>query len=135
MLAVQTTQANLAEFSRCDDRPWLPVEEQNVNQDADQADESIAEQVDRALWNIGVLRTTDYREIDVDVKDGVVFLSGHVISASNQQRAEVAAAEKYSDFDPSCFTAPGKDLMPPYPYCLDEVLFPVESVEERKKGG
>jgi osmotically-inducible protein OsmY len=91
MLAVQTTQASLAEFSRCDDRSWLSIEEQNVHHKADKADASIAEKVDRALLNIGVLRSTDYWEINVDVKDGVVFLSGHVISASNQQRAEAAA--------------------------------------------
>ncbi|MEJ2352907.1 MAG: BON domain-containing protein [Anaerolineales bacterium] len=91
MLAAQTTQSSIAEFSRCDDRSWLPVEEQNVDHKTDKADASIAEKVDHALWNIDVLRSTDYREINVYVKDGVVFLSGHVISAGNQQRAEVAA--------------------------------------------
>lgn len=55
------------------------------------ADASIAEKVDRALWNIEVLRSTDYEEIDIDVRDGAVFLSGHVISAGNQQLAEEAA--------------------------------------------
>ena len=90
MLAVQTTQANLAEFSRCDDRSWLSVEEQNADHKADKTDASIAEKVDRALWNNGVLRSTDYQEIDVTVKDGIVFLSGHVISTSNQLRAEDA---------------------------------------------
>ena len=79
MVAVQTTQVSLAEFSRCDDQSLLSVEEQNVHHMADKADASIAEKVDRALWNNGVLRNTDYREIDVDVKDGVVFLNGHVI--------------------------------------------------------
>lgn len=92
MLAVQTTQTSITEFSRCDDdRSRSLVEEQNVDRKAHKADASIAENVDRALWNNGVLRNTDYREIDVAVKDGIVFLSGHVISASNQQQAESAA--------------------------------------------
>ena len=91
MLAAQTTQVSLAEFSRCDDRSWLSVEEQNVDHKADKADASIAEKLDRAFWNSGVLRSTDYGEIDVDVKDRIVFLSGHVINTSNQQRAEDAA--------------------------------------------
>jgi osmotically-inducible protein OsmY len=91
MVATQTTQSNLAEFSRCDDRFWLSEEEQVVKHLANKADASIAEKVDRAFWNNGVLRSTDYQEIDVDVKDGVVFLSGHVISTTNQQRAEAAA--------------------------------------------
>jgi len=90
MVAPQTSQVNLAEFSRCDDRSRLSVEERNVDRKADRADASIAEKVDRALWNIGVLRHTDYGEIDIDVKDGVVYLSGHVVSSSNQQQAEAA---------------------------------------------
>ena len=238
MVTAQTTQSILAEFSRCNDRSWLSVEEQNADHTADKVDTSIAEKVGRAIWNIGVLRRTDYGEIDVDVKDGVVFFSGHVISASNQQRADAAArtipgvlgvrsylvpddkimrkvagalgkiehvygvkfftgvqngvvglhgevgsatvrslAEKYAanipgvrgvinsvrapgvdleaedqrflqpsigeqiyfrdgfcgtvqKFDPSCFTAPREDWTPPYPYCPDDVLFPVESVED-----
>ncbi len=51
----------------------------------------LAEKVDRALWNNGVLRSTDYGEIDVAVKGRIVFLSGHVISTGNQQLAETAA--------------------------------------------
>ena len=90
MAAEKTTRANLAEFSRCDDRSWLPVDDQDVDHKADQTDASIAEKVDRALWNNDMLRSTDYPEIDVDVKEGIVFLSGHVISTSNQQRAEDA---------------------------------------------
>jgi osmotically-inducible protein OsmY len=91
MLAAQTNQASLAEFSRCDDRSWLPVEEQKAQDKQDNADASTAEKVDRAFRNNGMLRSTDYGEIDVAVKAGVVFLSGHVISASNQQLAENAA--------------------------------------------
>jgi osmotically-inducible protein OsmY len=91
MLAKQTNQANRAEFSRCDDRSWLQAEEQKARDKKDNADASIAEKVDRALWNNDMLRSTDYREIDFAVKDGIVFLSGHVISTSNQQLAEDAA--------------------------------------------
>lgn len=38
-----------------------------------QTDPSIAEAVDRALWNDVVLRHTDYYGIDVQVRDGVVL--------------------------------------------------------------
>jgi osmotically-inducible protein OsmY len=91
MLAKQKNQANLAEFSRCDDRFWLQAEEQKARDKKDNADASIAEKVERAFRNNGKLRSTDYREIDVAVKAGIVFLSGHVISTSNQQLAEDAA--------------------------------------------
>jgi hypothetical protein len=65
MAPPQTPQVSLAELSRCDDRSWLPVEEQNVDHKAEKADAYIAEKVDRALWNTGMLRSADYREIDV----------------------------------------------------------------------
>jgi osmotically-inducible protein OsmY len=55
-----------------------------------QSDPSIAEAVDQALWNDGVLRHTDYHEINVQVRDGVVRLHGHVMTSMNQWRAETA---------------------------------------------
>jgi len=45
-------------------------------------------------------------------------------------KIDSAEAAGYSDFDPSCFTAPGEDWIPPYPYCPDDVVFPVESIGE-----
>lgn len=33
---------------------------------------------------------------------------------------------RYVDFDPGDFVVPHKDWIPPYPYCSDEVLFPLE---------
>jgi osmotically-inducible protein OsmY len=91
MLAAQTTHESLAEFSRCDTQSWLTVEEDKIHLKTDNADAFIAEKVDRALWNNSVLRSTDYKGIDVAVKNGIVFLIGHVISTTNQQRAEAAA--------------------------------------------
>jgi hypothetical protein len=41
-----------------------------------------------------------------------------------------AEAARFSDYDRSRFIAPREDWTPPYPYCRNEVLFPVESVEE-----
>jgi hypothetical protein len=35
MAPPQTPQVSLAELSRCDDRSWLPVEEQNVDHKAE----------------------------------------------------------------------------------------------------
>lgn len=55
-----------------------------------QADSAIAEDVDRALWNDVVLRNTDYYQIDVRVRDGIVILNGHVNNSMNQWRAETA---------------------------------------------
>jgi hypothetical protein len=32
---------------------------------------------------------------------------------------------RYQDFDPAYFFAPGPGWIPPYPYCPQDVLFPV----------
>ncbi len=37
---------------------------------------------------------------------------------------------RYTDFDPVNFIAPQKSWVPPYPYCLNEVLFPVQHRDE-----
>lgn len=34
--------------------------------------------------------------------------------------------KRYMDFDPGHFFVPNKNWVPPYPYCLGEILFPVE---------
>jgi osmotically-inducible protein OsmY len=90
MVAVQTAQTSLSEFSRCNERPWLKVEELNGQAKQDHVDGFISEKVNHTLWNNGLLRSTAYQQIDVVVNGGVVFLSGHVISSGNQRRAEDA---------------------------------------------
>lgn len=92
MAAVQTTLTSLSEFDRCNEQPGLTIEEQNKQAKGDRADDSIAEKVDQALRKNSVLRSTDYGKIDVAVHDGFVYLSGHVISAGNQRRAEDAVS-------------------------------------------
>lgn len=37
---------------------------------------------------------------------------------------------RYTDFDPVNFVAPQKGWVPPYPYCPDDVLFPVRHQDE-----
>lgn len=93
MVAVQTTRTSRTAFSRCDERSTSSIEKQIMDHEADQADATIAVKVERALWNIDVLllRNMDYEEINVNVRDGVVFMSGHVSSITNQKRAEDAS--------------------------------------------
>ncbi len=90
MLEVQTMQAKPVEFNPCEDRSWLSVEELNSHPKKEKADENIAEKVDRALWNDDMLRSTDYGEIGIHVKEGIVYLTGHVITTMNKRRAENA---------------------------------------------
>lgn len=55
--------------------------------------------------------------------DAVRYLtkgSGFLLINSNDR-------SRYQDFDPASFLAPGADWTPPYPYCPQDVLFPVEN--------
>jgi len=36
---------------------------------------------------------------------------------------------QYVDFDPSLFISPNADWIPPYPYCSDQILFPVQGAD------
>lgn len=49
MVVAQKTQSSLTEYSRCEHRSRLQAHKQNPNYKADNADDSIAEKVDRAL--------------------------------------------------------------------------------------
>jgi len=91
MVAAQTTQSSLIDYSRCEHRSRLLSQNQNADYKADKADQSIAGKVSHALWKNNVLRSTDYGEIEVEVINRAVILSGHVNSISNQQRAIAAA--------------------------------------------
>lgn len=46
-------------------------------------------------------------------------VSGFLFINSNERN-------QYQDFDPASFYTPNRDWTPPYPYCPDDVLFPVE---------
>ncbi|HMD89108.1 MAG TPA: BON domain-containing protein [Anaerolineaceae bacterium] len=70
---------------------WLSIDRSKFQELTDyKTDASIANEIDSALWNDQVLRVTDYHEIDVQVKNGVVSLTGHITGVMNQQRIENA---------------------------------------------
>jgi hypothetical protein len=54
----------------------------------------------------------------------------YLTKSSGFLKIDSAEAARYSDFDLSCFITPGEGWTPPYPYCTDDVLFPVESVDD-----
>jgi osmotically-inducible protein OsmY len=57
--------------------------------------------------------------LSMDLVRYLTKVSGFLTINSNER-------ERYPDFDPASFRAPHVDWTPPYPYCPDEVLFPVE---------
>jgi hypothetical protein len=58
--------------------------------------------------------------ISMDLVRYLTKVSGCLYINSNER-------EQYTDFDPASFHAPNVDWTPPYPYCPDDVLFPVEN--------
>ncbi len=55
------------------------------------SDFALADEVNSALWDDEILRMTDYKDIEITVENGIVFLRGHVDTAMNRTRAEDAA--------------------------------------------
>src|SRR6266508_4243521 len=88
MLATQIPRIN-DEFSRCEESSEITDHRKSLSP-GQKTDAAIKEFVDRAIWNDDVLRALEYYEIDVHVKKGVVYLSGHIVSATSKGRIENA---------------------------------------------
>lgn len=82
-------QAPLDEFSRCEERRRMPDHGKSLSP-IQKTDAIIKESVYSALWKDDVLRALEYYEIDVHVKNGVVYLYGHIVGSSSQSRIRSA---------------------------------------------
>jgi osmotically-inducible protein OsmY len=60
--------------------------------------------------------------VPMDVVRYMTKVSGFLHINSNERK-------RYMDFDPSRFSTPKNDWKAPYPYCPDDVLFPVQQQE------
>src|SRR3990172_6533050 len=85
MYKEQVLQTNLDEFSRCEERRQMTDHGKSLSP-TQKTDAAIKESVYNALWNDNVLRALEYYEIDVHVKNGVVYLYGHIVGSSSQSR-------------------------------------------------
>ncbi len=73
------------EFSRCNVRTTIADHEKDLRP-ISKTDVALKERIYHALWKDHVLRAIEYEEIDVIVKNGIVYLNGHIVSAANQSR-------------------------------------------------
>ena len=89
MLNTQTTKINPAEFSRCEERRQMTDHGKRLGP-IQKTDAVIKGYIDNALWKDDLLRALDYYEIDVHVKNGIVYLNGHIVSTTSQSRIENA---------------------------------------------
>jgi osmotically-inducible protein OsmY len=88
MLATQIPRIN-DEFSRCEESGEITDHGKGLSP-SQKTDAAIKGSVDRAIWNDDVLRAIEYFEIDAHVKNGIVFLYGHIAGASSKNRIENA---------------------------------------------
>ena len=89
MFPAQIPRINPDEFSRCEERSQM-IDHGKSLSPIQKTDAAIKESVERAIWNDDVLRAIEYYEIAVHVKNGVVYLNGHIVSTTSQSRIENA---------------------------------------------
>jgi osmotically-inducible protein OsmY len=90
MFTVQDPKNNSGEFSRYKEHMQMADHKNERFTPIQKTDATIKNLIDAALWRDDVLRATEIDEIDVRVKDGVVYLSGHIVSATSQRLVENA---------------------------------------------
>ncbi len=89
MSLTRNPRINSHEFSRCDERREMIVFGKDLSL-TQKLDTVIRQSIYNALWKDEVLRATDYDEIDVHVKNGTVYLNGHILNKASQNRIENA---------------------------------------------
>lgn len=89
MFPAQIARMRPDEFSRCEELEQGTDHGKSLSP-GQKKDAAIEESINHALWKDDVLRAIEYNEFEVYVKNGVVYLNGHIVSASNQKRIETA---------------------------------------------
>jgi len=90
MFPEQIPRTDPGELIRCRDSNQAMVGSQKASDKSIKADTALVHEVDNALWKDVTFRATDYDNISVRVLGRIVYLFGHVISLTNQHRAERA---------------------------------------------
>ena len=81
MLPAQMPRINPDGVSRCEERRPM-TDHERILSPIDKVDAAMEESIYHALWKDVVLRAIEYEEFDVHVKNGVVYLYGHVVSTT-----------------------------------------------------
>lgn len=85
MLREQTTSNVSKQSSRCKERV-LDKKYGKGFSTTEKRDNEIKTDVSNALWKNDILRTLDFQQIDIHVKNGVVTLDGHITSSRSQNQ-------------------------------------------------
>lgn len=85
MLHEQSTERITKQVSRCDENDPTNDNGKSLGP-VEKRDMQLRDNVADALWKDDVLRSLDYHEIDIRVKNRVVTLDGHISSSRSQNR-------------------------------------------------
>ena len=89
MLATQIPRINPDEFSRCEESTQMASHAKSLSR-SQKTDAAMRGSIKHAIWNDDILRAIEYYDIDVRVKNGVVYLYGHIVGATSKGRIENA---------------------------------------------
>lgn len=89
MFPAQMPGINPGKFSRSEERRQMTGDGKNPGL-IQKMDAALKENIYHALWKDDVLRAMEDDEIDVHIKNGVVYLKGHIVSTTSQSRIENA---------------------------------------------
>src|SRR6266498_1597778 len=89
MFPTQIAKIDAVEFSRCEELEQKTDHGKSLSPDQ-KTDAAIKESVNDALRKDDVLRAIEYNEFEVYVKNGVIYLNGHIVNMTSQKRIESA---------------------------------------------
>ena len=90
MFPAEIPGINPEKFSRCDERRRQIADHGKSLSPVQKTDAALKENITHAFWKDDVLRAIEYSEIDVQVENGIVYLSGHIAGRMSQSRIENA---------------------------------------------
>lgn len=85
MFPAQISVIKPDDFSRCEERKQAADPGKSLSP-IQKTDAALTESIYHAFWKDDLLRAIEYDEIDVHVKKGVAYLSGHIVSTTSQSR-------------------------------------------------
>ena len=85
MFPAQIPIINPDVFSRCEEQRQVADPGKNLSR-IQKTDAALKESIYHAFWKDDLLRAIEYDEIDVHVKNGIAYLSGHIVGTSSQSR-------------------------------------------------
>ena len=89
MFPAQIAKINPDEFSRCEELKQKTDHGKSLSP-GQKTDEALRKSIDKALWKDDVLRAIEYDEIEVHVRNGIVYLNGHIVNTTSLSRIKTA---------------------------------------------